>query len=344
VRCKPVGRDDLRFKTISPLPTAGRSFLASATETLADKPKDQQDMEAEAQSLFQINRYNTSAYLPASKALQRLPDPDEEEERACQAPRGKVALDLSRDANRQQHSEESSGGEPTVPPAAPLEQDYLSGLLDSHTSDYLAAPLQAVGSSSQESSPSPEEAYSAAVVLREAAAQVSASSAPIAPLGSTSSLAASTANLSGTASPSGTASLASTANLSGTTAASLTSPQPWASTATLSATATSATSPQPLTHFHSLRWTTAETGAGKRIETGLNRMQQVSTVTVASQPPLACYATAALAQQTAARHAQSQAAAATVEQLPMPSPQLQAPIFPAPFTQPGQQSAFAIRV
>mmetsp|Transcript_42892 Transcript_42892/g.68518 ORF Transcript_42892/g.68518 Transcript_42892/m.68518 type:complete len:345 (+) Transcript_42892:50-1084(+) len=62
----------------------------------------------EAHSEFMINRYSTSQYLPTPQALERLGDPDEEEEHPI--PKGKP-VELSRDAARLQRGAEQTTDE-----------------------------------------------------------------------------------------------------------------------------------------------------------------------------------------------------------------------------------------
>lgn len=85
----------------------------------------------EASVEFHINRFSTSQYLPTPQALERLGDPDEEEEPPM--PKSKP-VELSRDAARQQRGVEQAVDEReanndnvmSVPPDhLPLPQDHL---------------------------------------------------------------------------------------------------------------------------------------------------------------------------------------------------------------------------
>lgn len=91
-------QDSLQLQTLNPLPTLPELFLQeAAVKALSGGARSDVDIE---DALFQINRFNTSPYLPAAKALERLPNPDDEES-TC--PRGKASMGLPRDADRQNH-------------------------------------------------------------------------------------------------------------------------------------------------------------------------------------------------------------------------------------------------
>lgn len=134
----------------------------------------------EANPDFAVNRYKTSGYLPAAKALERLPDPDDEE--GCPPPpRSHAALELSRDAERQQHG----GDAERQQQKADFEGIRMDSVPSDHLpvlSDHLRQQPPVAFSKGTTPEPAKEMAFPSFTTAQDAYAKASASLATNAPI------------------------------------------------------------------------------------------------------------------------------------------------------------------